>query len=190
MSKRSQQIRAEKERCVALGHEMGNAVNCSPIGTAKWTVRCTCRKCGAHLFVNESPEGIIVATGNALALALQECPEKSVVVKVTDNRYDPEFIARMDRILAFVADGKSEHVEAFPASVNSAYGNDCGDGVLAAFATEMVEGSESEGEISDEATLANRCVVLMERVREDLDFIIDRLMDCADAAAKKETPTG
>lgn len=87
--------------------------------------------------------------------------------------YDEEFVRCIDAILTHIANHTC--LDGFPLSVQDAYRNTLGDTILAGCAREIAEGNEPEGDVQTDSQIADRAVVLMQRVRDDIDAIIDAL---------------
>ncbi|HCU38461.1 MAG TPA: hypothetical protein DGT21_24490 [Armatimonadetes bacterium] len=84
---------------------------------------------------------------------------------------DAEFFKAVDRVLAAVA----SRVETFPWTLDEAYGNKCGDSILAGCAIEIAEGNEPGAETPSDTDIASHGIWLMQRVRDDIDDIIAAL---------------
>ena len=90
------------------------------------------------------------------------------------KQYDEKYKKAVERVFGYLAFNSSQvGIEAFPTTIAAAYSNEGGDAILSGLATEIAEGCEEIE--ADEQQIAEHAIELIERVRDDVQDIIDAL---------------
>lgn len=87
--------------------------------------------------------------------------------------YAQQFVRYVDTLLTHIA--FHTRLDGFPLSLQEAYSDVLGDTILVGCTREIAEGNQPEGDVPTDSQIAGRAVVLVGRVRDDVDAIIGAL---------------